>query len=750
MSSIPQSTGFQGQNSDATADEFDLRDAIDIVASRGWLVALIFVSVSVAGLLYAMITPLIYEADVLIQVEEKKGSTLGGLQQIASALDVSQSPTAGEIEILKSREVIGQAIQVLHRDISITSEWEIPFFAHSFNRNHGGRGVVLAEPRFGIDKFAWGGERLLIDSLDITNPMSSPEFKVLIVSSTRFSINDDSGRKIAEGEVGKPVSFELEGRPATLIIKSYVARPGQSFKVRKLSTIRAYRNTAENVKVVETSRQSSVLRVTAEDDDPHEAVELVNQIAKAYLTQNVSRRSEEAEKSLAFLNQQLPELQRQVEVAEQAFNSYRLSRQSINLDKESEALLTRSIELARQRLDVEMKQQMLSQRFQPTTPELATLEKQRGVLKSEEERLFTQIKRLPETEQEFLRLQRDVKVNSDLYIALLNNAQQLRIAKAGTIGNVRVIDFATASDRPARPNRVLIIGAAAIVGLVFGVLATFIARTLRPTLRHAEEIERLTGLPTYATIPESALEKEMEQKRSKKTYKAIKDRLLHDLKPDDPAIEALRAMRMGLQFAMVDAPNKCIVITGPMPGLGKTFICANLAAILAGAGKRVLIIDTDMRRPRVNEYFTLPRSPGLSTYLAGEIDEEAAINRNVRDNLDVICSGSLPPNPGELLSRSNMKQLLDWAEPIYDYVLLDSAPLLPVGDTLAIAKLVSLTFLVLRAEESTIQQFGDALRRLENAGIPVKGTIFNGLKARRLGYGYRYQYYYSSYHSRNH
>ena len=478
MSSVPQNLGGYSPNSDVAYDEFDLRDALDIVVSRLWLVGLIFGMAVFIGVAYALITPSIYEADVLIQVEEKKGSTLGGLQQLATALDVTQSPTSGEIEIIRSREVIGQAIQALHRDILIVTDREVPYFAQTYNRAHGGRGVSLSPPMFGFDQFAWGGERMLVEALTVAATIQSPAFHIVTTSQKDFRIEDGAGTQLAVGVAGVPVDFNLGGLQASITIKSFLARTGQRFTVRKLSTIRAYRNTVDSLKVIETARQSSVLRVTADDDDPHEAVELVNEIAKAYLTQNVSRRSEEAEKSLAFLNQQLPELQRQVEKAEQAFNSYRLSRQSINLDKESEALLTKAIDLARQRLEIEMKQQMLAQRFQAQTPEMVALDKQRGLLKEEEDKLGLLVKRLPETEQQFLRLQRDLKVNSDLYIALLNNAQQLRITKAGTIGNVRVIDFATPADGPARPNRRLIIGTALVIGLFLGVLATFIARAI--------------------------------------------------------------------------------------------------------------------------------------------------------------------------------------------------------------------------------------------------------------------------------
>lgn len=718
------------------ARDLDLRDALHTLMSWRKLVAGVFVAVLALGCGYALLATPIYVADSLIQVEDKKGSAIAGLQEIATALDVGQSPVAGELEIIKSREVIGSAIRALRLDIETRANWRAPYFANAYDAAHEYNGE-LAAIQWGLAKLAWGGERLMVDSLEA--PADVP-LTLVARGDRRWQLNNADGELLAEGLVGESVDFKVEGRDARIQIARMNARPDNSFEVVKRSFDHAYSEIRDNLNVAEVGRQSSVIRVKSEAPSRQRAVELVNEITKAYLTQNVSRRTEEAQRSLEFLEQQLPRLRSSVELAEESLNRYRLSRQSIDLNKESEALLNHSIDLEKQLLEAEMQRDQLKIRFQPGHPELAVINRQIDVLRGEKDRIAAAIKRLPATQQEFLRLQRDVTVNTDLYVSLLNNAQELRIAKAGTTGNVRVIDFAVAPDEPAKPKKKLVLLATLVLATILGVAAALIARALRPRLHQVSELEHITSLPTYATIPESQEQGKMFQ-ANKPELEIGTPRLLFESHPADPAAEALRAMRMGVQFALVGADSKNIVITGPSPAVGKTFVSANLAAALAAGDKKVLLIDADMRRPQVHRYFGVTGAPGLSEYLIGALAK--VMHKNILPNLDLICAGTVPPNPGELLVRGRLQEMLRDMQSQYDYILIDTPPILPVGDILTLGKAAAAVFLVVRADETTAQQVGESLRRLESAGINAKGTIFNGVYTGRFGYGagyYDYRY----------
>jgi tyrosine-protein kinase Etk/Wzc len=705
---------------------------------------LIFAIAAVCTLIsiaYIFIATPIYQSDALIQIEEKKGTTMGGLQQIASALDVTESSTAGEIDIIKSREVVGKAISELHLDIVATAMNRVPFFFEQ--ALHKRPADPIREP-MGIRSLSWGGQLINVMRFEVPPDYADSVFKVTIIGQNQWQLFGPRDEKLATGLVGETSSFPLGDGVGNLTIAKLNGISGNSFVLTKLSEFSAYKRVLANMKVAETARQSSVVKVTYEDPDAGLAASVVNAVARAYLEQNITRRSEEAEKSLDFLEKQLPETKKAVEDAEQAFNSYRLSRHSVNLDKEGETLLAQSVDLEKQRVEGELRKSDLDQRFQPNHPELIGLNSQLQAIRNESSKVSEEIAKLPETEQEALRLERDVKVNTDLYVSLLNNAQQLKVSRAGTIGNVNIIDTGLIENKPVRPIKALVVIFGGVIGLVLGIALSSVRRVLNPTLQDVDAIERVSGIPTYATIPASKEETRLSRTTASLTTRTSSRSvsLLEQRNPADPAIESLRGMRMGLQFAMVDAKNNLVVITGAVPAQGKTFVASNLAAILASGGKRILLVDGDMRKPRVNSYFGLPRAPGLSDVLSEKIAMLSAIRLNVLPNLDVLTAGHIPPNPVELLGRPALELALESVKGSYDMVIIDSAPVLPVADTLAIARIAGTIFMVLRADKSTDRQFFDGAARLNQVGATIKGIIFNGVQPRRFGYGYRYHYQY--------
>ncbi|MDB5867970.1 MAG: exopolysaccharide transport protein family, partial [Polaromonas sp.] len=225
--------------------------------------------------------------------------------------------------------------------------------------------------------------------------------------------------------------------------------------------------------------------------------------------------------------------------------------------------------------------------------------------------------------------------------------------------------------------------------------------------------------------------------------------LLASLLPDDPCIESLRSLRTALQFAMLDASNNLVVFTGPTPGIGKSFTSANFAAVLGVGGKRVLLIDADMRKGHLHQFFDLQRGQGLSELITGTRTLDEVLRRAVAPNLDLITTGTMPPNPAELLMSPAAVKLLQTLSTQYDLVLIDTPPVLAVSDTQVLAPHAGTVFMVARAEVTSLGEVQETTKRLGQAGVQVKGVVFNDLDTSRQrygGYGYKYsRYRYTNY-----
>lgn len=734
------------ENDPDFSDHFNLANVVDTLLQYIWLVVGIFLAVMIAGALYVVLAAPIYRADVLIQVEEKKSAALGGLQDIADMLGGSANPVSGEIEILKSREILMKAIEATQADLKVRPR-RVPIVGDWYARKYEGSG--LAEPFLGLSTYAWGGESLKLKYFDVPERAQGEEFSFVVADDGSYEFLNSEGQLLGRGYVGREAEFGTNGGVVRVTVSQMQARPGAKFYVTQRPKIEVYKEILAKLNVTEAGRQSGIITLSYTSSQAEFAQSLVNSIAKYYLAQNIERRSAEADQSLKFLESQLPELKKELIRAEDALSDLKSKLSSVDVSKQAESLLQQAIDAEKSRTQLRLKRDELRQRYRAGHPELRAVELQLANLEKVSTAIDEQIGKLPLAQRDLLRKQRDVEVSGALYVALLNNAQQLRVAKAGTVGNVRVIDFAIKDSEPIAPNKSLIIIFCAIGGLLLGVGAVFVARMLRPTIREISEVERATGLTSFASIPESLSQEKLDSSkrdsRGKRLIVEGRSQLLSLIQPDDPAIESLRSLRTGLSFAMLGATNKNIVITSATPAVGKSFISANIAVLMAQAGKRVLLIETDMRRSQLGAYFGYGDRPGLSAYLIGQASLHDILIRGPGGvaELDVLPAGIVPPNPGELLLSDNFSRLLSEVQEKYDYIILDSAPVLPVGDTLAVARQAAVLFLVVRAEASTLGEVKDAIRKLEAAGSKAKGFIFNGIKRRRVGYGYAYRYYYS-------
>jgi tyrosine-protein kinase Etk/Wzc len=361
------------------------------------------------------------------------------------------------------------------------------------------------------------------------------------------------------------------------------------------------------------------------------------------------------------------------------------------------------------------------------------------------EKLNDRVKAMPSVQQEAFRLQRDFKLNDELYQQLRNSALQLQLVREGKIGNARLIDPAALPREPVKPKRTFVSLLALLAGLLGGVSVAILRNSFFRGIRSAQEIEAHTGLNVYSTVPLSSTQVSLARDVKEKKPGL---HVLAQAAPQDVAVESLRSLRTALQFAMLESRNNRLLITGATPGVGKSIVSANFSAVMASAGKRVLLIDGDLRRGHLHQYFGASRGKGLSDLTAGTVTRADATRKDVLPNLDFISTGTLPPNPAELLTSSSLSKLLDALSPEYDVVIIDTAPVLAAADTLSVAMHVGTVLLVARSGETQIGELHESARRLAHAGRNATGAILNAIDLTRRHYG-AYGYKYGGYKYRN-
>lgn len=715
-------------------DEIEFATYLNILFDHRWLIVKIALAVTLLGIVYAFVAKPLYEASILIHVEEERRNDSKNILGEMAALVAVKTSATSEMELLRSRLVVSRAVDNLRLYIDVHPKY-LPIVGALF----AGRNKQLSTPGlFGYGGYVWGAEKIDVPIFNVPDSMLNRDFVITTENNGQFRLNESEQNLEWKGRVGTTLNIETEKGSIELLVQQLVARPGAQFLLSRISRLTTIENVQKAMKIAEQGKESGIIEVTLQGRDPKIVNLTLSEIGREYMRQNLARKTEEAEKSLSFLNAQLPVLKQQLQQSEAKYNQFRNAHGTIDLNEEAKLSLQQSAAAKTRWLELQQRKAELLTRFTEEHPIVVGINRQISEMNDEIKAVASHIKQLPMLEQEVLSLNREIKVNTDLYTALLNTAQQLRLLTAGTVSNVRLVDASMMPEKPVRPNRPLIIALAAFLGLILGVISAFIKKSLNGAIDAPDEIEKMCGVPVYATIPHSKKLKELYEKASPKFQKVP---LLAHVSSADSAIESLRTFRTALQFSMSHSENNIVLITGATPGLGKTFVSANLAAIIATTGKRVLLIDADLRNGHLHQYFGLDRQVGLSNAIARKILLEQTIHRGVMENMDFISAGGLPANPSELLLRPNVGEMLQLLSANYDLVLIDTTPILAVSDTLIIGSHAGAIYVVARAGVTTPGEIQESMKRLRQAGLSAKGVLFNDVK-QRLG---RYEYSYGNY-----
>ncbi|EPX65389.1 Tyrosine-protein kinase Wzc [Cystobacter fuscus DSM 2262] len=689
MTSAPSREDPARSNPGAPEDELDLHGHLGILLESRGSILVTLVLTLVAGSLYLLVAPPVYRANTVLQID-KKGSRLGELDELLAELSGEVST---EIEIISSRTLLGKVVDELQLDVEAGPR-HLPFTADE--------------------------GRLQVKQVSVPPELEELPLTLVAGEAGAYTLLDPDSQPILDGRAGEPATAPSGSRwQVELLVSELDARPGTRFQVIRRSRLEVVEELQRTLRLSEKGTNTGVLSVVLEGEDPPRLSATLGAIARHYVRQNVERRSEEVERTLAFLDTQLPGLRKELERAEGALSAHRAGSGIVDLGLEAQAILDRGVDIEKSISALTLERSELRQRFTGKHPVLITTSHKLERLQADRAAINAQLKGLPSAELKSAQLLRDVTVATELFLQLNNKAQEYRVLKSSIAGNARILDEPVVSRLPVRPSKPGVIALSLVLGLTLGVAHAFARQALRKGVSDPAVVEARLGVPIHATLPLA----------SNREASA----LLAQLHPRHPVTESLRGLRTRLQLALRDSPNNVIALTGPSPGVGTSFVALNLAWVLADSGKRVLLVDANLRGGTLHLGFRAECAQGLSEILGGTVGLEEAVRRIPGQSLSWLSTGALPPNPAELLQSDAFTALVARMSAGYDLVLIDTPPILAVTDAALVGRHAGMNLAVVRAGVHPMRELGAALHRLEQNGVPVRGIIFNGVPRSSAG-----------------
>lgn len=692
----------------------DLVSYVTLMAQHVRVIAGCTAAFLLAALVWLIWTPPVYESSMLFHVEEDSPAAQRNMvSDLSTAFDKKAAPLA-EIELLRSRLVVGTAVDQLQ--LAVTSQPRYFPLLGALSARYGGRAAAAV-----VGGYVWGRQTLQPVRFEVPDAWLGESLRLTVLDGRRVRLDDPSGRKVLEG----PVGAELEGQGSAGKVRLHIgqldALPGAQFDMRRRPRQDAVDDLQKALQVNEQGKQSGILDVRLEGTDARLTGRILAAVGQAFGAQNLARKQEEVGNALDFVSQKLPALARRLEQSEERLRVLRSRYGSIDLAEEARLGLQRAAWQRQRRDELQQKRIDLLTVFTAEHPQVVALDKQLAAINQNLAEQAAYIKSLPLIEQEEGRLEREIQQDSELVGSLGKTAEQLRIVAMGRVSNVRLVDPAQIPQHPVRPRPALTLAWAAVTGLFFGLLAAVMRHSWRGAITDPAAVASMLGRRAmYASIPHSS---------------AVQGRrrgLLAWSAPADPAIEGLRSFRAALLYALPHFHNNIVLVCSPGAHSGQSFVLSNVAALLGVAGKRVLLLDADLAHGRLHHRFQLAATPGLEDVLAGRAPLDHVLHRQVSDGVDFIASGHRSAERSEQLVNVNFRELLETLSSRYDVVLVGSAPVLDSADALTIGSHAGAVFILTRAGVTRTDQLREAVLRLNQAGIAPQGVLCNDL-ATRLG-----------------
>ncbi|MFT4015920.1 MAG: polysaccharide biosynthesis tyrosine autokinase [Agriterribacter sp.] len=709
-------------------------------------------------------TPIYESKATLLIKDQKKGLDDSNLMESLNLFG-SKKIIENEIEVIKSRSIAKEVVKKLYLYAPIIQEGRV--------RNNSGYVVCPV----------W---------VEVKNPDS-----LIAVSHVPFSYNDETDT-ITFNKKGYALFEWIETRYGTLrFIPNPVFRQGDAKKPFYFSLI-SLRSAASQLisrlQVSASSKQSTVINIKYRDDEPKRAENIIDGVIAEYNRASVYDKNQLASNTLAFIEERLKNVFNELDSVEHSLTRFKTKNRLVDIGEQGRQFLTNvsvndqkvgelSMQLAvLKEVDKYIRNKDRKSAIVPSTlgitdPTLSSLLDQLYQLETQLEKMKkttaennpllisvidqinnikpkilesinsqvrsleagrndvvntnnqygSLLRTLPAKERELLDISRQQSIKNSIYTFLLQKKEETALSYFSTVADSRVIDVAETSYSPVSPKVLYVFGMAIAVALALGIAFVEIREILNRNIMFRSEIEKYTKVPILGEVAHDQSEKALVIAEGKRSFIA----------------EQFRQLRTSLGYLGINNRKKKIMITSSISGEGKSFITANLGVSLALIGKKVVIIELDLRKPKLSDAFSVSRTRGISNYFIGDAEVEEIIKKTDTNNLFVIPSGPIPPNPSELILNGRMQELLAYLELHFDYIIVDTAPVNPVTDAFIMSPMCDATLFVIRhgyTPRIYIQKLDEQnrIRELKNMAI-----VFNGVKNRAYGnYGYGYGYGY--------
>ena len=707
-------------------DEIDLRQIWDVLSFNKYKIIASGGVGLLLALVYVLVASPVYEANALVQIEtNKQNNILGDAQALLGGGGGSKSDA--EINLARSRMVLGRTVDEVKSDVVIAYK-QMPIIGPVFSSKE-----VKAE------------EALKINVFSVPDDLYNKNLELVYQGNKKFTLIIPEIKKLPEvrvdGEVGKLLSYN----GLLFNLQSITAESGDGFTITKLSKLKAIDTIKDGLSIGDVGKDTGILTFNFVGTDKEKIQLLLNSVIKNYEHQNKEFEVLSAGRSLEFIDKQLPVTKDSLRQAEDLLNEFRHKNATLDLSLEAQSVMQNLTKIEAELTTVDTKEAEISELFTKDHPNYQALIEQKKVLQKAKADLVKRVASMPQLQQDVIRLTRDVEIEQQVYMQLLNKQQEFSIMKASNAGRVRIVDAAVTFEEPIKPKKSLIIlmltaGFAALAALYF-IIKSLFNRAIEGTEAFAS-----LGVDVLASIPLSLVQKSKDglflKTRTEKNART--DFLLAQNLPTDPAVEAIRALRTSLYFTLMEAKNNVLMVSGATSGVGKSFVSTNLAVVMAQSAKKVLLVDSDMRKGYVHEMLHQPIGSGLSDVLSGVMSFNEAIRTTEIEGLDFVSRGEVPVNPAELLMKANLETLLAEVSGRYDYVILDAPPIMAVTDAAILGQQAGTAIIVARYGLTTEQDIENCVVRFANSNVVVKGAILNGVEKSANNY-YAYEAYNSYY-----